>query len=246
MPLTASPSDQRRLLDLQAADTRIRQLEHRARTLAEDAEIASLDDSLVALDRAVLDKLGVVDDLQAEIGRVESDVATVEARATRDRERLQTATDPRTATAIEHEIGSLEQRRSDLEDIELGIMERLEAAEAELASARADAESSRTSRTRLAQARDAGAEIVATELEEAGDDRDAVAVTLPADLLALYERQRERYGLGASLLQRRTSSASGVELTAAELAEVRAAPEDAVVLCPSSSAILVRTEESGL
>lgn len=246
MARKASPADQRRLLDLQAADTRIRQLEHRARTLAEDAEIAELDDTLVTLDRAVLDRLGVVDDLNAEIGRVESDVATVEARATRDRERLQATSDAKTATAIEHEIASLDQRRSDLEDIQLEVMERLEAAESDLAEARTEAERARESRARLAEHRDAGAGIVERELEEARDDRRSIEAVVPEELLALYERQRERYGFGASLLQRRTSSASGVELTAAELAEVRAAAEDDVLLCPSSSAILVRTEESGL
>ena len=69
---------------------------------------------------------------------------------------------------------------------------------------------------------------------------------VPADLLALYDRQRERYGIGATLLQHRTSSASGVELTAAEMHQIRQTAEDEVILDPNSSAILVRTEESGI
>ena len=69
---------------------------------------------------------------------------------------------------------------------------------------------------------------------------------MPADLIALYEKQRERYGVGASHLRARISSASGVELTGSDLAAVRAAAPDAVLLCPDSNAILVRTDESGL
>lgn len=246
MPITASPTEQRRLLDLQAADTLIRQLEHRAKTLADDAEIAALDDQLVALDRTVLERLGVVDDLTTEIGRVEADVRTVEARQQRDRDRLQTVSDPKTATAIEHEVASLEKRRSDLEDIELEVMERLEAAEADLQVAREEAEKTRSTRQRLDAARDDGIARIKVDLDAAVADRASIASGIAADLLALYERQRERYGLGASLLSRGTSSASGVELTAAELAEVRNAAADAVLLCPSSSAILVRTDESGI
>ncbi|MFC7430218.1 MULTISPECIES: zinc ribbon domain-containing protein [unclassified Agrococcus] len=246
MALTASPEDQRRLLDLQDVDTRIRQFEHKARVLQDDPEIAASDDALVALDRAVLERLGTVDDLQAEVRRIEADVATVEARATRNRERLQQTSDAKTASAMEHEIATLDRRRSDLEDIELEVMERLEAAEGELAAARAAAEDERARRERLAKARDQGLAGVRSELEAARSDRGGVEASIPADLLALYERQRARYGLGASHLTRGISTASGVQLTAAELAEIRGAAPDAVLLCPSSSAILVRTEESGL
>ena len=83
-------------------------------------------------------------------------------------------------------------------------------------------------------------------IEAATRDREAIAATVPADLLALYDRQRERYGIGATLLQHRTSAASGVELNASELHQIRQAPDDEVILDPNSSAILVRTEESGL
>lgn len=246
MAVTASPDDQRRLLDLQDVDTRIRQFEHKERTLADDPEIAGIDDALVEHDRTVLERLGAVDDLQAEVRRIEGDVEIVEARAKRNRERLQQTSDAKTASAMEHEIATLDARRSDLEDIELEVMERLEAAESELQAARDAAQAERDRRERLAAARDQGLAGVRVELDAARTDRASVEASIPADLLALYERQRARYGMGASHLTRGISTASGVQLTAAELAEVRSAAPDAVVLCPSSSAILVRTEDSGL
>ena len=73
-----------------------------------------------------------------------------------------------------------------------------------------------------------------------------MAAKVPDDLLALYERQRARYGFGASLLQGGVSTASGVTLTGSDLQTVRRAAPDDVVLCPDSEAILVRTAESGL
>ena len=73
-----------------------------------------------------------------------------------------------------------------------------------------------------------------------------MTASIPDDLLTLYEKQRERYGVGASHLRARVSSASGVELTGSDLETVRAAAPDEVVMCPDSNAILVRTGESGL
>ena len=69
---------------------------------------------------------------------------------------------------------------------------------------------------------------------------------MSAELVALYEKQRARYGVGASLLRRGVSEASGVQLFPDELETVRKAAPDDVLICPSSSAILVRTAESGL
>ena len=65
---------------------------------------------------------------------------------------------------------------------------------------------------------------------------------LPEDLVQLYERQRERYGVGVSELRGGVSSASGVQLTESDLQDIRQAADDDVVLCPDSNAILVRRQ----
>ena len=69
---------------------------------------------------------------------------------------------------------------------------------------------------------------------------------MPDDLLALYEKQRARYGVGASMLQGGVSLASGVALNSSDMSTIRAAAPDDVLLCPDSNAVLVRTGESGL
>lgn len=246
MALKATNEDQRRLLQLQEADTLIVRLQAKARSLPQTQRIEQLDTELSRLDRAVLERLGEHDDIAAEVARIENDVQTVEARLTRNQQRLPSITDAKVATATEHEIATLERRRSELEDLELEAMQRQEDAGAALAAARQEAETARTERERLAAEREVEAAGIERELEAARAERGERAASVPADLLALYERQRERYGIGATLLQRRTSIASGVELTAAELNDIRLAAEDDVLLDPNSSAILVRTEESGI
>ncbi|WP_413319713.1 hypothetical protein AA0Z99_04095 [Agrococcus sp. 1P02AA] len=246
MALKATNQDQRRLLTLQEVDTRIVRLTGKLKALPQTKRIDELDTELVQLDRAVLERLGEHDDIGAEVARIENDVQTVEARLQRNRDRLPTITDARVATATEHEIVTLEKRRGDLEDLELEAMQRQEDAAAALAAAREAAHAARSERERLAAERDVDAAGLQRELEQARAERGDRSSTIPAELLALYDRQRERYGIGATLLQHRTSTASGVELTSSELHEIRQAAEDEVLLDPNSSAILVRTEESGI
>ena len=125
-------------------------------------------------------------------------------------------------------------------------MERVEEHQA-AADARAASRADLAARRAEAEAAVAAAvAAIAAERAQATADRGVVAASLPEDLLALYERQRARYGVGASLLRRGISEASGVALLADELAAVRSAAPDAVLICPSSEAILVRTAESGL
>ena len=64
---------------------------------------------------------------------------------------------------------------------------------------------------------------------------------IPADLVELYEKQRARYGIGAAAAASRgVSMGSNVKLTESDLAVIRRAAPDDVVLCPDSGAILVR------
>lgn len=246
MPLTASPADQALLLDLQRLDTSLQQLAHRARALPENAKLADIEKQVASLRVRLTSEEAVSEAAQRELTRVESDVAVVDARVERDNARLQTSSSQKDIQALEQELAALAGRKSDLEDTELEVMERLEGANGIVAGTRGELDELGAARAALEAARDASLEVVEGERVQATADRATLAGRVPADLLALYERQRERYGVGASHLRARVSSASGVELTGSDLAMVRAAAPDDVVLCPDSEAILVRTDESGI
>ena len=246
MALKAAPEDQALLLDLQALDTKLQQLSHRAAHLPEVAAVAAITGERETLQRTLAEQTGAWEDVRAELGRVESDVAVVEARVARDKDRLQGTSSVKDVQALEQELGALAKRQSDLEDIELAVMETVEEREAELAQTRAAMEALDGRIAEATAARDAATGSIDQEKQHAAANRATIAAKVPADLLALYERQRERYGVGASHLQGGVTSASGVKLNANDMAAVRAAASDDVILCPDSNAILVRTAESGL
>lgn len=246
MPLKASPADQALLLDLHEFDTRLAQLGHRAATLPEIATLAELVTRQDALRVTLAERRGAVEDLGAELARVEGDVRLVEERIARDTERLQSSSSVRDIQGLEQELDSLRRRHTDLEEIELAVLERQEEAEAALAEVSGALDDLAGSIASTTSARDAALSSLTGEREALAAARAELAGRLPSDLVALYEKQRARYGVGASLLQRRVSTASGVTLTEDELQAIRAAAPDDVIICPSSDAILVRTDESGL
>jgi predicted nucleic acid-binding Zn-ribbon protein len=246
MGLKASPADQALLLDLHEFDTRIAQIGHRASSLPETAALADLAAQLDALRATLAERRGTVEDLGTELTRVVGDVRVVEERIARDTARLQSSSSVKDIQGLEQELDSLRRRLADLEEIELAVLERQEEAEAALAEVTTALEEVSRSIASTTADRDAALGTLAGERTAAAAARAELAGRLPADLLALYEKQRARYGVGASLLQRGVSTASGVTLTEDELQGIRAAAPDDVMICPSSDAILVRTDESGL
>lgn len=243
--MNASPADQRRLLDLSDLDARIRQADADRRNPAQAARVQELLAQRQQQSQELSTRLGARDDLRAELGRIESDVALVDARADRDAQRLTTVTNPKDAQGLEHEIASLAKRKSDLEDAQLEIMERLEEADAEVAAQEALVALTNDEGARLSAEGKAAVTEATARFEAATRDRAAVAATVPADLLALYDRTAERSS-GAALLRRQTCEGCRMVLSGTDLQAIRSAADDAVMTCPECGCILVRTEESGL
>lgn len=246
MGLKAAAADQELLLELQDHDTRLQRLDHQLRTLPQRAELERLEGELQEARRTVVEQTGRLEDAQAELGRVEADVAVVAARIERDSARLQTSSSVKDVQALEQELAALARRQDELEEIQLVVMQRVEDHENELATTRAALEALKARIAETTAARDEAAAALEQERANVATDRATIAQRVPAELLALYEKQRARYGIGASHLRGGVSSASGVALNATDLDAVRAAAPDDVLLCPDSNAVLVRTAESGL
>jgi predicted nucleic acid-binding Zn-ribbon protein len=245
--VNADTATQLRLLDLQGADTALAQLAHRRKNLPELVKIAAAQKRAGELHNDVVDAQTRVSDLADEQRRLESDIETVRARASRDEQRLQAGgLPPRELESLQHEVATLARRQSTLEDELLEVMERAEEAEAALRDARERHEAVTVEQRELEAARDAAFAEIDEATARRTPERASIAQQLPAELLALYERARTHGGTGAALLRQRRCEACHIELSGSELSAVRNAPPDDVVRCDNCRAILVRTAESGL
>jgi predicted nucleic acid-binding Zn-ribbon protein len=243
--VNASPADQRRLVEVAELDARIRHSDHARKNPPQGARVQELLAHRQTLSQELTTRLGARDDLRTELSRIESDVAVVDARSARDAQRLAASSNSKEAQGLESELASLARRKSDLEDAELELMEKLEQADASVAEQEAlIAETNAQGAELSAEGKRVVAEATAS-FEAASRDRAAIAATVPADLLALYDKLAAR-GNGAALLRARTCEGCHMVLSGTDLNALRQAADDLVVHCPECGCILVRTDESGL
>jgi predicted nucleic acid-binding Zn-ribbon protein len=246
MALKASQDEQALLLDIQSIDTRLQQLDHRAKSLPEHAVLQQLAVENSELLVTLAEQKGVLEDARIELKRVESDVHVVEARIARDSARLQASSSVKDVAALEQELAALKKRQFDLEEIELTVMEKVEQQDDVVGHLGEQVGVLQGRMADIEGERDASMKTIDAERAAATSSRAELTAQVSPELLALYEKQRERYGSGASLLRGGVSSASGVKLNESDMVTIRAAAPDDVLLCPDSNAILVRTAESGL
>ena len=239
--ISAPPAVQARLLDLQRIDDELTRIAQHRRRLEQAGDIAAAETERSALRRTAADRRGELEDLRTRIGRVEADVLTVEQRLDRDRGRLATTSSVKDVAGLEQEIASLRRRRDALDDDQLELMEQVESIEAAAAAVQTALSALEERIAVLRTDRDDALAGLVDQQADAATRRAALAGELPGDLVALYDRQRTRYGIGAARLVGAVSEGSNMALTGADLASVRSAAADAVVLDPESNCILVRS-----
>jgi predicted nucleic acid-binding Zn-ribbon protein len=247
--MKADPATQLRLLDMQALDSSLDRLAARRRNLPELAEIDTLRSRRTTLNDDLVRVSTELRDLGRSQQKLDDEVDLVRARAARDQKRLDSGqiTSSRELENLQAEIASLARRQHTLEDETLGLMEVIEERQAHAAAIRANQERLEAELAAAAGRRDTVLTEIDTEVAARRQERDAIVPTLPADLVALYERLRaSSAGVGAAKLVRRRCEGCHLELSGADLRDVAAAAADEVVRCEECRRILVRTTESGL
>ncbi|MCW2830655.1 MAG: hypothetical protein JWP31_1347 [Aeromicrobium sp.] len=245
----ADPAAQAALLQLQAQDSILAQLQHRKNSLPEHAQIADLEAKAKELDGARIEADTEVSDLTRDQKKADAEVELVKARRARDEERLNSGAigNPKDLESLQHELVALERRISTLEDDELEIMEKLEGAQVKLSVIQTDLEAVRADLQRAVEARDVAIAVIDEQAAGAQDERAATVGSVPTDLITLYDKVRAQYGgVGAAALRARRCEGCRLEINGADLRDLAAAPEDDVLRCPECSRILIRTPESGL
>lgn len=242
----APQAEQLRLLDLQANDSKLNQLKRQAAAARANPELSEVASRVAAADSEVVTAGTALADAERDLTRAEDDVQAVVSRLERDEQRLNSGTGTsKDLTALQSEVASLSKRRSDLEDIELEVMERVESARTAQEEAKSRVESVRTQLRELENTRDE--ELGRIEQERVGvqASRNELAGSFDPALLATYEKTLAKRGVGAARLFHGTSEGSGMQLSPGDLADISRASDDDIVFCPDSGCILVRSVEWG-
>ena len=241
--MKASPRQQRILLDLQDLDNTLARLRRKRTTLPERAELAGLSGDAADARTKFMAAQRELDTQNADLERIEADVALVQQRRDRDEQLLAASTSSKEAQALQSELETLTRRKSELEDRELELMEVQERALAAFASAEQLLAGVDARRSEIEARLTSAEQRIDRELASNAEERAGLAAELQRDILGLYEELRARIGIGAARLRGNVSEASNMALAPAELSDIRAAAPDELVFCPGTGAILVRVDE---
>ena len=110
----ASPEAQLRLLELADLDTELGRLDHRRRTLPENAELAQLSERAAKVRDAITIADTNLADLDRDLGRAERDVDQVRVRIEKDNQRLNAGqvSNARELESLQSEVASLSRRQA--------------------------------------------------------------------------------------------------------------------------------------
>jgi predicted nucleic acid-binding Zn-ribbon protein len=236
-------------LDVQELDSRQDQLRHRLATLPQIAELKELTAQRRSVEDRARDARILVDDLTREQKRSDADVEQVKARRKRDQDRMEQGliSNPKDLERMQGELVSLERRISELEDVELEVMEKLEEAQGDLDGFTRQLDEYDEKIAAATSTRHEASAEIEQQLAEAAAKRQQAAEGMPEDLMALYTRLREQKGgVGAAALRARSCGGCSLQLNSSELAEISKTPSDEVLRCEECNRILVRTSESGI
>ena len=229
------------LLVLQDLDLRLDQLRHRRDHLPERAALTELAGQLRELQEAVAASRAEHHEVARRQQRLEDAVATVESRLAMETGRLYGGgLGHRELQALQHEIESLQRRKSDLEDEVLLAMEEAEPLAEAIAVMDADVVRIRGEGQQLQQRLVAAQAEIEAEIAAVTAEQTAQRALVPAGVLADYDRRRVRGGVVVGRLDGWACSACSLTLPAMDVERIRRAPDDQLETCPECGALLVR------
>ena len=240
--MKASLADQRTIIDIQNLDFRATTLRNKAQNLPEIAQINTLtikQNNARDLRIAAQTELS---DVSRELSRAEGDVEQIVTRITRDETRLASgSSSPKELEQLQHELGTLGARKSELEEVELEIMMRVDAIKDRITALTGEESELALEIANLEIRKENALTVIHTDLEEIDRERKLATGSIDVALLALYEKIRGSEGaIGAAALVGNQCKGCNLTLNTIELQRIAGLPDDEVVRCEECRCILVR------
>lgn len=242
--MKASHLDQERLLALQQIDIDLLKIAHKIKNSPLNSNLESLNRNLIDSKNLLIAAETEKSDIQHELSRSEIDVEQVVSRIEKDEKRLASGTGtPKELEQIQHELGTLAKRRSELEEVELEIMVRIDDVNKRITDLQKQLASFEAELARV----QSELEIEVRSLDSAKQisltAREALAPQIDKELLALYEKIRSSSdGLGAAQLVGDSCGGCHLKLNAAEMEKIKSLSDDEVVRCEECRRILIRVK----
>ena len=240
--MKASPEHQNLLIELQLIDTAISHLKIKLANLPEREQITAIHTRLVntAVELAVVET--ELADVAIDLRRIEVDVEQVADRIKKDESRLSSGVgSPKELEQLQHELGTLAKRKSELEDGELEVMLKHDAVKARVDELQNDQVGLKQLELELNIRLENATTEIQSEISIQQAQRAQLAPKIEATLVELYEKVRtSNDGVGAALLVGNKCEGCHLSINAIEIERIKSLPADEIIRCEECRRILVR------
>lgn len=240
--MKAAPSDQLQILDIQRMDFAVAALRNKLAALPEIAELLGTTQRMAVVRDLAIAAETQISDIKRELLRSEADVEQVTTRLERDEKRLvDGGTSPKELEKLQHEIQTLSARRSELEEVELEIMLRIDSIKERLEELRAEETTLTSASEEILRRKAFASEEIELEIASLSEERKAIASTVDGALLDLYEKIRSNNnGTGAAAMREGRCDGCHLAINSVEISRIKTLPSDEVVRCEECRCVLVR------
>jgi predicted nucleic acid-binding Zn-ribbon protein len=238
----ASPEHQNLLIELQLIDTAISHLKIKLANLPEREQITAIHTRLenTAVELAVVET--ELADVAIDLRRIEVDVEQVADRMKKDESRLSSgAGSPKELEQLQHELGTLAKRKSELEDGELEVMLKHDAVKVRVDELQNDQVGLKQLELELNIRLENATTEIQSEIGVQQAERGLLVPQIEANLVELYEKVRtSNDGVGAALLVGNKCEGCHLSINAIEIERIKSLPADEIIRCEECRRILVR------
>ena len=237
--MQANLQDQQSLLKLAEIDQSIDRSKNELRKLQDADEVSDARGRMLALADRLIDARNAVANINLELRRADEDLRLVESRIDKDNQRLSSTSSSKDALGMQHELEVLSRRKSELEDIELGVLEEKEILETELVKVSALKTEADGELLAVEDALEKSLALVKLEIERLIAEKSKISSAISPEVIAAYNVRIPR-GVAAARLIGRECGACRISITATNFEEISSLPADQLPECPNCQALLVR------
>lgn len=240
--MKSAPEEQERLITLQTLDTSLTQLAYKEKTLSVIQALEILAISHNSTRDLVIAAETEKADIKHELTKSEIDVEQVVARIEKDEKQMASSTtSPKELEQIQHELASLNKRRSELEDIELEVMVRVDGIDDRIKSLSVERDQLKSKTAELDAQKIKELTEIAEAVSSANSQRADISAKISVEVVELYEKIRKTGdGIGAARLIEGKCDGCHLSINAVELRKIKETAADEIVRCEECRRILVR------
>ena len=221
------------LYAVQLSDIAIAQSKHRLSHLPEIELHTSTKNDVAVITKSLAETVARGASAKKEITELEAAGHANDATIARLNKQLKTVIAPREAEALQHEIATCSQQRSQLDDRELELMELVDLCDREEAQVSSQLVHAEQLHTAAAEKLAVAQREENQSLERLVQQRSAQSLVVPASLLGTYEAKRKHRPDGAiAKLSGPTCGACHLDIAQGEISALRALPETERPECP--------------